>query len=130
MVGAGIISDLEKRAGGSHALADAKGDVFVVWNSDVPCEPDSREVLTRVWSAQESWNRKTILAAGSTALVDSMVDGCGTLRSLLQNVDVDYNRTPQVYSVLFGAELSALPVSETRQFAYGNYVRAGIDSTQ
>jgi len=125
-----VLSDPEKRAGAPQfarastnqfLLTDRHGDAFLLWNSDVPCQPSGGEIFASVSTPENPmWTRKTIFASGepkAPMLDDASVDGRGIVHTVWRTVDLPGGAP---HMTLFTEEVFARPL------AVGDLNRDGV----
>jgi len=100
-----VISDREKRVFDyqTRIVTNAKGHGFVLSSSEVPCQPESRELLSREWSPVWSfWQPEEKISSENVILLDIQVDRRGSLRALL--FELPNSQLPEYVSRLYALE--------------------------
>lgn len=110
-LGPEVISDVQRRVlFVPTILANSLGDAVVLWTSDVPCQPNTTALSSRLWtSSTASWQPEMTVGDATSSFIDStgdlIADPNGTFRLLFTDIDINNNLSSQVTSTLLTTEL-------------------------
>jgi hypothetical protein len=100
----GVISQPQSRASSITASSDSEGNVFVAWNSEIPCQSGSQRVVARAMDSGRSiWAHGPVtLLTGSTIDFHIAPTGRGSLIFSWSTLDTS---SGQVQSALYAGVL-------------------------